>query len=105
MASDQRKCYRVTPQRKWDYTTSFYVVVSELTVTGGDEFLIEGVASMIILAFILVCGKMLAALVVATAIQVAYSTKHALTCYEKNTGELIDYLKNQGLSCKLLQIF
>ncbi|KOB72777.1 putative tetrameric potassium-selective cyclic nucleotide gated channel [Operophtera brumata] len=73
---------KISPQRKWDYTTSFYVVVSELTVTGGDEFLVEGVASMVIMAVILICGKMLAALVVATAIQVAYSTKHALNCYQ-----------------------
>lgn len=69
-------------------------------MTGGDEFVIEDVLPMVILAIILICGKMLGALVVATSIQVAYATKHALTCYEKNAGILIDFLKNQGLSSK-----
>ncbi|XP_072932091.1 uncharacterized protein [Epargyreus clarus] len=87
-----------TPQRRWDYTTSFYLVVSELTATGGDEFVVDEIFSMVILAVCLICGKMLAAVVVATSIQVAYSTKYALTAYETATKQLIDVLKNQGLS-------
>ncbi|CAG4980121.1 unnamed protein product [Colias eurytheme] len=87
-----------TPQRRWDYTTSFYIVVSELTSTGGDEFVVGEAISMIILAICLICGKILAAIVVATAIQIAYSSKYALNNYEMATTELIDYLKNQGLS-------
>ncbi|KAG6445856.1 hypothetical protein O3G_MSEX004127 [Manduca sexta] len=89
-----------TPQHRWDYTTSFYVVVSVLTTTGGDEFVIDELLPMVIMAVILVCGKMLAAIVVATSTQVAYSTKYALNTYEKVTKELIDMLKNQGLSGK-----
>lgn len=53
---------------------------------------------MAILALCLICGKMLAAIVVATSIQIAYSTKYALNSYETKTQELIDVLKNQGLS-------
>ncbi|XP_045497710.1 uncharacterized protein LOC123695820 [Colias croceus] len=87
-----------TPQRRWDYTTSFYIVVSELTSTGGDEFVVGEAISMIILAICLICGKILAAIVVATAIQIAFSSKYALNNYEMATTELIDYLKNQGLS-------
>ncbi|KAM3964354.1 uncharacterized protein ACR2FA_001326 [Aphomia sociella] len=94
-----------TPQRKWDYTTSFYVILSELTTTGGDEFVIDEILSMVILGISLVCGKMLAAVVVATAIQIAYSTKYALNCYEKATQELIDMLENQGLSNYQLKKF
>lgn len=62
--------------------------------------MIDEILPMLILAVILVCGKMLAAIVVATAMQVAYSTKYALNKYEKETGELTDMLKNQGLSSK-----
>ncbi|XP_059045360.1 uncharacterized protein LOC131841129 [Achroia grisella] len=94
-----------TPQKHWDYTTSFYVVLSELTTSGGDEFVIDEILPTIILAICLVCGKMLAAVVVATSIQIAYSTKYALNCYEKVTLELIDMLKNQGLSDYQLKKF
>lgn len=78
------------------------MVVSELTTTGGDELVIENIFAMIILVMVLVFSKMLAAVVVATSIQVAYSTKYALTCYEEVTKELIDMMKNQGLSSKLV---
>lgn len=88
------------PQLRWDYVTSFYIVVAQLTTTGSDEFVIDEILPMTILAVVLVCGKMLAAIVVASAIQLAYSTKYALTAYEKVTKELIDMLKNQGLSSK-----
>lgn len=88
------------PQLRWDYVTSFYMVVSQLTTTGSDEFVIDEILPMSILAVILVCGKMLASIVVAASIQLAYSTKYALTAYEKVTKELIDMLKNQGLSSK-----
>ncbi|XP_052759511.1 uncharacterized protein LOC113513411 [Galleria mellonella] len=94
-----------TPQKRWDYTTSFYLVLSELTTTGGDEFIIEEIFPMIILGICLVAGKMLAAVVVATSIQIAYSTNYALNCYEKVTHELIDMLKNQGLSNYQLKKF
>ncbi|XP_046959701.1 uncharacterized protein LOC124529826 [Vanessa cardui] len=87
-----------TPQRQWDYTTSLYVIVAELTTTGGDEFIVEDMISMVILTICLISGKMLAAAVIATSMQVAYSTKYALNNYEKSTKELIDVLKNQGLS-------
>ncbi|CAH4029382.1 unnamed protein product [Pieris brassicae] len=94
-----------TPQRRWDYTTSFYVVVSELTSTGGDEFVVNGAISMIILAICFISGKILAAIVIATSIQIAYSSKYALNKYEKATTELIDYLTNQGLSTYQIQKF
>ncbi|XP_047513975.1 uncharacterized protein LOC125055559 [Pieris napi] len=94
-----------TPQRRWDYTTSFYVVVSELTSTGGDEFVVNGAISMIILAICFISGKILAAIVVATSIQIAYSSKYALNKYEKATTELIDYLTNQGLSTYQIKKF
>ncbi|KAL0841121.1 hypothetical protein ABMA28_014878 [Loxostege sticticalis] len=94
-----------TPQRNWDFVTSFYVVVSQLTMTGGDEFVIDSLLPMVIMAFCLVCGKMLAATVVATAIQMAYSSKYALTRYEMASAELIDMLKNQGLSNYQLKKF
>ncbi|KAJ8730193.1 hypothetical protein PYW07_017231 [Mythimna separata] len=94
-----------TPQQRWDYVTSFYVVVSQLTTSGSDEFFIDGVLPMTILAVVLVCGKMLAAIVVASSIQLAYSSKYALTAYEKVTTELIDMLKNQGLSNYQLKKF
>ncbi|CAG5031755.1 unnamed protein product [Parnassius apollo] len=87
-----------TPQHRWDYTTSLYLVVSELTGTGGDEIHIIELFSIAILAFCHICGKMLAAVVVATSIQIAYSTKYALNTYETKTEELIDVLRNQGLS-------
>ncbi|KAF9806423.1 hypothetical protein SFRURICE_001218 [Spodoptera frugiperda] len=86
------------PQIHWDYVTSIYVVVAQLTTTGSDEFVVDELLPMSILAVVLVCGKMLAAIVVAASIQLAYSTKYALTAYEKVTRELIDMLKNQGLS-------
>ncbi|CAH2268965.1 jg15989 [Pararge aegeria aegeria] len=86
------------PMRLWDYTSSFYVVVAVLTSTGGDEFLVDDIPSKIILAICLICGKMLAATVIATSMQVAYSARYALNKYEKATWELIDVLKNQGLS-------
>ncbi|XP_063895224.1 uncharacterized protein LOC135118099 isoform X1 [Helicoverpa armigera] len=94
-----------TPQLRWDYVTSFYVIVAMLTTTGSDEFSIEEVLPMSILAVVLVCGKMLAAIVVAASIQLAYSNKYALTAYEKVTRELIDMLKNQGLSNYQLKKF
>lgn len=75
-------------------------MASELTTTGGDEFTFDDALPLLILAVTLVCGKMLSAIVVATSIQVAYSTKFALNAYEKRTKELIDVLKNQGLSCE-----
>ncbi|KAJ8728052.1 hypothetical protein PYW08_016437 [Mythimna loreyi] len=93
------------PQQRWNYVTSFYVVVSELTTSGSDEFYIDGALPMSILAVVLVCGKMLAAIVVASSIQLAYSSKYALTAYEKETTELIDMLKNQGLSSYQLKKF
>ncbi|XP_026725097.1 uncharacterized protein LOC113492021 [Trichoplusia ni] len=93
------------PQLRWDYVTSFYMVVSQLTTTGSDEFVIDEILPMSILAVILVCGKMLASIVVAASIQLAYSTKYALTAYEKVTKELIDMLKNQGLSSYQLKKF
>ena len=73
-------------------------MVSQLTTAGSDEFFIDDVVPMTILAVVLVCGKMLAAIVVAASIQLAFSTKYALTAYETVTMELIDMLKNQGLS-------
>ncbi|CAK1595997.1 unnamed protein product [Parnassius mnemosyne] len=87
-----------TSQDRWDYTTSLYLIMSELTATGGDEIHINELFSLAILAFCLICGKMLAAIVVATSIQIAYSTKYALNTYETKTEELIDVLRNQGLS-------
>lgn len=87
-----------TPQQQWDYVASLYVVIAELTATGGDEFLIKNIFPMVILAISLICGKILAATVIATSMQVAFSTKYALNSYEKSTKELIDVLKNQGLS-------
>lgn len=78
------------------------MVVSELTTTGGDELVIDKIFPMVILVLVLVFGKMLAAIVVSTAIQIAYSTKYALTCYEEVTKELIDMMKNQGLSSELI---
>jgi hypothetical protein len=90
----------VAPQRYWDYMTSFYVVTAELSLTGGDEFVVENILCMIIMAVCLISGKMLAATVVGTSIQAAYSSKYALTAYELKTDELIDMLKNQGLSSK-----
>ncbi|KAH9627835.1 hypothetical protein HF086_001731 [Spodoptera exigua] len=92
-------------QIRWDYVTSIYVVIAQLTTTGSDEFLVDEILPMSILAIILVCGKMLAAIIVAASIQLAYSTKYALTAYEKYTRELIDMLKNQGLSDYQLQKF
>lgn len=80
--------------------TSLYVVIAELTSTGGDEFLVKNIFPMVILAISLVSGKILAATVIATSMQVAFSTKYALNSYEKSTKELIDVLKNQGLSSK-----
>ncbi|XP_022831179.1 uncharacterized protein LOC111359777 [Spodoptera litura] len=94
-----------TPQIRWDYVTSIYVIVAQLTTTGSDEFVVDEKLPMSILAVVLVCGKMLAAIVVAASIQLAYSTKYALTAYEKATRELIDMLKNQGLSDYQLQKF
>ncbi|XP_068632021.1 uncharacterized protein [Battus philenor] len=94
-----------TPQHRWDYTTSLYLVVSELTGTGGDEIHISDIFPMAILALCLICGKMLAAIVVATSIQIAHSTKYALNSYERKTEELIDFLKNQGLSDYQLKKF
>ncbi|CAH1645596.1 unnamed protein product [Spodoptera littoralis] len=94
-----------TPQIRWDYVTSIYVIVAQLTTTGSDEFVVDEKLPMVILAVVLVCGKMLAAIVVAASIQLAYSTKYALTAYEKATRELIDMLKNQGLSDYQLQKF
>ncbi|KAJ0177120.1 hypothetical protein K1T71_007129 [Dendrolimus kikuchii] len=94
-----------TKERLWDYTTSLYIVTSALTTTGGDEYTFEDAVPLLILAVTLVCGKMLSAIVVATSIQVAYSTKFALTAYEKRTKELIDVLKNQGLSSYQLKKF
>ncbi|CAG9584459.1 unnamed protein product, partial [Danaus chrysippus] len=91
-------CFYDTSQTQWDYTTSFYIIVAELTTTGGDEFLVDYLLPIIILSISLVCGKMLAAIVIATAMQVEYSTKYALNKYERATGELLDVLKNQGLS-------
>ncbi|XP_050671004.1 cGMP-gated cation channel alpha-1-like [Leptidea sinapis] len=87
-----------SPQRLWDYTSSLYVIVSELTTTGGDEFVLDQTVSMTILSICLVCGKLLASTVVATSIQIAYSIKYTLNNYEKYTKELMDVLKNQGLS-------
>ncbi|XP_026317795.1 uncharacterized protein LOC113228654 [Hyposmocoma kahamanoa] len=86
------------PHHRWDYTTSFYVIVSELTGTGGDEFVIEEIKAFVILSLSVVCGKMLAAMIVATCIQLSYSAKSALINYERNVGELVDVLRNQGLS-------
>ncbi|KPJ02722.1 Potassium voltage-gated channel subfamily H member 6 [Papilio xuthus] len=94
-----------TPQQRWDYTTSLYLVISELTGTGGDEIHIGDIFPMAILVICLICGKMLAAIVVATSIQIAYSTKYALNSYEMKTEELIDLLKNQGLSDYQLKKF
>ncbi|XP_075973154.1 uncharacterized protein LOC142974603 [Anticarsia gemmatalis] len=93
------------PHQLWDYVTSFYVVVAQLTSTGSDEFLIDEVLPMTIMGVVLVCGKMLASIVVATSIQLAYATKYALTQYENRTMELIDMLKNQGLSYYQLKKF
>ncbi|XP_037872949.2 uncharacterized protein LOC101746849 [Bombyx mori] len=83
---------------RWDYITSLYMVVSSLTTTGGDELIVDDVYSMFILGILLIGGKMLAAVVVMNSIQVAYSSKYALNCYETATDELVDVLKNQGLS-------
>ncbi|KPJ08211.1 Cyclic nucleotide-gated cation channel [Papilio machaon] len=94
-----------TPQQRLDYTTSLYLVISELTGTGGDEIHIGDIFPMAILVICLICGKMLAAIVVATSIQIAYSTKYALNSYEMKTEELIDLLKNQGLSDYQLKKF
>ncbi|XP_041978323.1 uncharacterized protein LOC121732490 isoform X2 [Aricia agestis] len=87
-----------TPTRLWDYSTSLYVVVSELTTTGGDEYYNKSILSVIILAICLVLGKILASVVVAISMQISHFTKYALNVYEKETLEVIDYLKNQGLS-------
>lgn len=76
-------------------------MVSELTGTGGDEFVIEEIKAFVILSMSVVCGKMLAAMIVATCIQLAYSAKSALTNYERKVEELVDVLRNQGLSSKL----
>ncbi|XP_053607909.1 uncharacterized protein LOC128673815 isoform X2 [Plodia interpunctella] len=95
----------VTPQRRWDYVSSLCVIISELTTTGGDEFVITDIIPMIILSACLISGKMLASVVVATAIQIAYATKYAMIQYEKSTTELIDMLKNQGLSSYQLKKF
>ncbi|XP_013143805.1 PREDICTED: uncharacterized protein LOC106107482 isoform X2 [Papilio polytes] len=94
-----------TPQQRWDYMTSLYLVISELTGTGGDEIHIGDIFPMAILVICLICGKMLAAIVVATSIQIAHSTKYALNSYEIKTEELIDLLKNQGLSDYQLKKF
>ncbi|XP_063825381.1 uncharacterized protein LOC135074947 [Ostrinia nubilalis] len=94
-----------TPQRNWDYVTSIYVIISQLTMTGGDEFVVDDFLPIAIMSICLLCGKMLAGTVVATAIQVAYSSKYALTAYEVATRELIDMLKNQGLSRYQLKKF
>ncbi|CAH2980383.1 unnamed protein product [Chilo suppressalis] len=91
--------------RLWDYITSIYIVIAELTMTGSDEYVIDTVVCMSIMVVCLICGKMLATTVVATSIQVAYSTKYALTTYEMATAELIDMLKNQGLSSYQLKKF
>lgn len=92
---------RDAPHHRWDYTTSLYVMVSELTGTGGDEFVIEEVKAFVVLSLSVVCGKMLAAMIVATSIQLAYTANSALTNYERKVGELVDVLSNQGLSSKL----
>lgn len=92
--------YRETPHRQWDYVSSFYVIAAQLTTTGTDEFLIDDILPMTILGVTLVCGRMLAAIVVATSIQLAYATKYALTAYEKVMKELLNMLQNQGLSSK-----
>lgn len=75
-------------------------MVAELTGAGGDEFVIAELKPLIILSLSLVCGKMLAAMVVATSIQLAYSAKSAHTNYEIKVRELVDVLRNQGLSSK-----
>ncbi|XP_073944711.1 uncharacterized protein isoform X2 [Choristoneura fumiferana] len=87
-----------SPATYWDFSMSFYLIASELTVTGGDEYLIELYFPIAIQNICLLSGKILAAVVVTTAMQVAYASKHALTKYEKATGKLMDVLKNQGLS-------
>ncbi|XP_063618999.1 uncharacterized protein LOC134791774 [Cydia splendana] len=87
-----------TPTKVWDYTTSFYVMATLLTATGGDEYLVNDLTPEIIQNICLLSGKVLAAVVVATSMQVTFSKEHTLTKYEKATGELMDVLKNQGLS-------
>ncbi|XP_047995148.1 uncharacterized protein LOC125233252 [Leguminivora glycinivorella] len=87
-----------TPSKVWDYTTSFYVMATLLTATGGDEYLVSDLIPEIIQNICLLSGKVLAAVVVATAMQVTFSKEHTLTKYEKATGALMDVLKNQGLS-------
>lgn len=76
-------------------------MVALLTATGGDEFVVDDIKAFIVLSLSVVCGKMLAAMIVATSIQLAYSAKSALTNYERKVGELVDVLRNQGLSSKL----
>lgn len=77
-------------------------MTSELTSTGGDEFVIDDIYSLTLLMCCQISGKLLAAIVLATSMQLVYSCNHALTTYEKSTAELIDLLKNQGLSSKFL---
>ncbi|XP_048482639.1 uncharacterized protein LOC105394666 [Plutella xylostella] len=85
-------------QRRWDYTTSFYVLISEFTSAGGEEFSLSGLVPFLILGILLSSGKVLAAITVATSMQLTYSTQFALNIYEKRSKELVDMLKNQGLS-------
>ncbi|KAL4709889.1 hypothetical protein ACJJTC_003852, partial [Scirpophaga incertulas] len=95
----------LSPQCIWDYISSVYVVIAELTTSGGDEFVVNDIVCMFITGLSLICGKMLAATVVATSIQVSYSTKYALSSYERATGELVDMLESQGLSSYQLKKF
>ncbi|XP_049869364.1 uncharacterized protein LOC126369114 [Pectinophora gossypiella] len=85
-------------QNYWDYVTSIYVIVSETTTTGGDEFVIEYLVAIGLLTFCLICGKIMSAVIVGSSMQVAYAKKHALANYENVTKCLMKVLSNQGLS-------
>lgn len=89
---------------QWDYMSSLYMIISQIATSGGDEIIIKGHVLMIILLLCLLLGKVLGAIIIATAMQVTYATNHALYNYEKVTGELIDVLKNQGLSGKKIAL-
>lgn len=80
------------------------MLISEFTSAGGEEFSLSGLVPFIILGVLLSSGKVLAAVTVATSMQLTYSTQFALNIYEKRSKELVDMLKNQGLSSEFYNI-
>lgn len=53
----------------WDFTTFLYAAVSELIESRGNEFVMKELMPFILLNLCMVCGRMLAILVVAFYIQ------------------------------------